>query len=187
MSTKQKVSDRTFIDVNGNEVDSMEQATGARYTLVQAGKSFDVQLGQAGAMPTMFAIFGFWTKIGNVANTTLNDKDDPGTHEDAASDIQEFLDGVTAGTWREAGTGAARGPKYDNAILAHVLFEQVTANAANGGKAAAGDLAHYAGRIEADKGYRAKVLANPAIKTGYFAELAKRGSTVPAPSVDGLV
>jgi len=178
---KQKVSDRTFIDAAGAEVDRMEEATGARYTLAQIGKSFDVQLGKPGELATMFGIFGFWTKIGNVANTTLNDKDDPGTPEDAAADIQEFLDAVQGGTWREAGTGAARGPKYDNSVLAHVLHEQLVA----GGKAQ-GDAAHYQGRIEADKGYRAKVLANPAVKTGYFAELAKRGSATPAPSVDGL-
>jgi len=184
---KQKVSDRTFIDANGAEVDRMEEATGARYTLAQIGKSFDVQLGKPGELATMFAIFGFWTKIGNVANTTLNDKDDPGTAEDAASDIQEFLDGVTAGTWREAGTGAARGPKYDNAILAHVLFEQILNSASKGGKPVTEELPYYQNRIETDKGYRAKVLANPAIKTGYFAELAKRGSTAPAPSVDSLV
>ena len=178
---RNKVSDRTFIDAQGNEVDRMEEATGARYTLVGLGKSFDVQLGEAGQLPTMFAIFGFWTKIGNVANTTLNDKDDPGTPEDAAADIQEFLDGVAAGTWREAGTGAGRGPKYDNAVIAHVLHEQLAAV----GKAQ-GEADHYQGRLESDKGYRAKVLANPAIKTGYFAELAKRGSTTAAPSVDGL-
>ena len=82
---RNKVSDRTFIDAQGNEVDRMEEATGARYTLTGIGKSFDVQMGEAGQLPTMFAIFGFWTKVGNVANTTLNDKDDPGTPEDAAS------------------------------------------------------------------------------------------------------
>ena len=63
---------------------------------------------------------------------------------------------MAGGTWREAGTGAARGPKYDNAILAHVLHEQLGRR-----QGAQATRPHYQGRIEADKGYRAKVLANP--------------------------
>jgi hypothetical protein len=190
---RRRVSDRSFINAKGEEVDHIHDATGARYTLVGLGKSFDVDCSDPalvgpGKPITMAAIFGIHTKVGNVANTTMNDKDDPGTVEDAAADIQDWLDGLMQGTWRETATGTARGPKYDNAILAHVLHGQImTAQRESGGLAPAGDAAHYEKRLGDDKGYRAKVLANPAIKTGYYAELAKRGATTTAPSVAGLV
>lgn len=180
---RQKVSERTFVDAGGVEVERMEQATGARYTLVTAGKSFDAQMGEAGKLATMFAIFGFWTKVGNVANTVLNDKDSPGTQDDAAEEIADFLAGVETGTWREAGEGATRGPKYDNNVLATVLVAAL-------GAAAKGDVAYYEARLadnkgEADvanKGYRSKVVARDDIKAAYWAEMAKRGVIKPAPA-----
>lgn len=185
---RQKVSDRTFIDAAGNEVEKMELASGARYTLVQAGKSFDLQIGDAGKAGTMFGIFGFWTKIGNVANTVLNDKDEPGTQDDAANEIADFLAGVETGTWREAGEGVGRGPKYDNAVLGAVLVAAL-------GAAAKGDAAYYAARLDdnkgekdaANKGYRSKVIARDDIKAAYWVEMEKQGKTKPAaPAADTL-
>lgn len=178
---RQKVSERTFIDAAGNEVDRMEQATGARFVLVPAGKTFDIQLGKAGDPATMFGVFGFWTKLGNVANTVLNDAKEPGTADDAAEEIGDFLAGVETGTWREVGEGAARGPKYDVGVLAEVLVAAL-------GAAAKGDAAYYAARLNdnkgevdpANKGYRSKVIARDDIKAAYWAEMAKRGQVKPA-------
>lgn len=178
---RQKVSDRAFIDSQGAEVDRMEQATGARYTLAEIGKSFDLQFGEAGQPSTMFAVFGFHTKVGNVANSVLNNKDDPGTADDAATEIADWLESVTQGTWREGGTGIARGPKYDNDVLGLVLHGMIAA------EKRAGDAAHYAAKIAADKGYRAKLLARDDVKTAYFAEMAKRGVARAEPvSIDSL-
>src|SRR5207244_3554658 len=114
--------------------------TGARFTLEGTGKSYDLQIGPAGAAATMFAVFGFWTKLGNVLNTVLNDKDSPGTPDEAAQEIDDFLAGATTGTWREAGEGVGRGPKYDNDILGSVLVTML-------GAAAKGDAAYYAARM----------------------------------------
>ena len=172
---RQKVSERTFIDPQGNEVERIELATGARYTLAGISKSFDAQIGPAGKLPTMFGIFGFWTKVGNVANTVLNDKDEPGSQEDAGAEIESFLASVQGGVWRELSEGVARGPKYDNAILAGVLVVAL-------GKAAKGDAAHYYERLESDKGYRAKVVARDDIKGAYWTEAAKRGITKTPPA-----
>jgi len=189
---RQRVSERTFIDATGNEVDRMEQATGARYTLVkQTGKDakgepiygaehvFDQQIGSAGALPTMFGIFGFWTKVGNVANSVLNDKDSPGTIDDAAMDIEDFIKQAETGVWREAGEGAARGPKYDNGLLGEVVVMVV-------GAAAKGDAAHYTARLAADKNYRAKVVARDDIRAKYREEAAKRGIAKPEVSAESL-
>jgi hypothetical protein len=182
-----RVSQRDFINANGEVVDRMEEATGARYTLVQAGKSFDLQFGEAGKPETMFAIFGFHTKVGNVANTVLNDSDSPGTPDDAAGAIGEWLESVNGGTWREAGEGTTRGPKYDNGILAEALVAVL-------GDKAKGDAGHYQARLDdnkgevdpANKGYRNKVVAQEAVKTKYWGLAAAKGITKPTASIDTI-
>lgn len=185
---REKRSERAFINAEGKEVERMEQATGARYTLgsgtsenFAAVRSFDIQLGEAGSPATMYAVFGFHTKIGNVANTVLNDKDEPGTVEDAAASIEEFMASVGGGVWREAGEGGVRGPKYDNAILAEALVRVL-------GSAAKGDVGHYQARLDdpkgevdsANKGYRAKVVAQDAVKAAYWQVAAEKGINKPA-------
>lgn len=200
MATRKRVSERTFIDASGNEVDRMEQATGARYSLVHSTgqdadgepiytplKQFDVQLGPAAAEATMYGVFGFWTKIGNVANTVLNDKDAPGSIEDAAAEIDDFMASVAGGVWREAGEAGARAPKYDTAILAEVLIKLL-------GDKAKGDIAYYKAKLNdskgeadpANKGYRAKVVSRDDIKAAYWRLAKERGITKPDAAVDSL-
>ena len=168
---RQKVSTRDFIDADGNVVDRMEQATGARYTLEQNGKAFDAQFGTAGSPETMFAIFGFHTKVGNVANTVLNDKDAPGTADDAAVEIEAFLESTGKGVWREPSESGPRGPKYDNAILAEAFISLL--------KQPKGDVAHYAARFANEKSYRAQVLVGEGVKDAYWKLAAARGLSTP--------
>lgn len=177
-SKRKRVSERSFIDSEGNEVERIEQATGARYKLVQNGKTFDVQLGNPGEAATMFAVFGAWTKIGNVANTVLNDKDEPGTPDDAAEEIEAFLANVDKGVWRELQEGAKRGPKYDKDVLAASLVEVLTA----AGKVN-GDVASYRERLD-DASYYAKVRANTDVMAAYHAAMREKGAA--GPSVDSL-
>lgn len=177
-SKRKRVSERSFIDANGAEVERIEQATGARYKLVDNGKVFDVQLGEAGAPATMFGVFGAWTKIGNVANTVLNDKDEPGDADSAAEEIEAFLANVEKGIWREVQEGSKRGPKYDKDVLASVLFAVLT----KAGKAT-GDVAGYRDRLD-DASYYAKVRANTDVMAAYHAEMRDRGAA--GPSVDSL-
>ncbi len=126
--------------------------------------------------------FGFVTKVGNVANSVLNG-DDPGSVDDAATDITEFLASIAKGVWREPGEGRARGPKYDKDLLASVLFEGRAAEKRVGKFA---DLATVREALE-DKSFYAKVRANAGAMAGYYAELAKRGGeAAPQASVDDL-
>lgn len=126
MAIKTRVSDRDFLGG-----DDIMKATGARYSLVQQdgvddkGKpkyvsveDFDFDFSQDGPAKTAFAIFGYHTKVGNVANTILNHKDAPGTLQDAANAIKEFIQGVKDGLWREPGVA---GPRYDVAVLAKAI------------------------------------------------------------------
>lgn len=111
-SSRKRVSKRDFLDADGNIADRMEEATGARYTLLDlqnGNREFDMQFGEAGQPATMFAIFGFHTKIGNVANTVLNDKNDPGSPADAAAEVEAFMQLAESGKWAErTGTVGAR-------------------------------------------------------------------------------
>lgn len=122
VAKRKSVSKRSFINSAGNEVDTIEEATGSRYVLLDpAGNhSFDYQCGEAGKLVTMAAIFGLQTKIGNVANTVLNDKDEPGTPADAAAAIKEWLTQVEGGTWAERTTGGP-GARVDKPALAGAI------------------------------------------------------------------
>jgi len=126
-SDRKKVSERDYIDVNGKPVAKMEDATGSRYSLgtmqgdkFVVAKSWDLQFGESGRDTTMYGILGFHTKLGNVANTVLNDKDAPGTVDDAVVAINEFTAGTANGDWATAGGGIGA-PKYDPAIVAQAI------------------------------------------------------------------
>lgn len=128
-TTKRKaVSKRAYLLPSGEVAERMEEASGARYTLLggAAGNvDFDQQLGEAGKLTTMFAIFGFHTKVGNVANTVLNDKSDPGSPDDAADTIREFIADAGNGTWAERTGGV--GVKIDKDQLAGAIVDAYAA------------------------------------------------------------
>ena len=120
MATKQKVSEREYLDSQGNTVERIELATGARYSIGQkvgddfkVTKSFDAQFGGPAELSTMCAVLGFHTKCGNVANTVLNDKDAPGSIDDAAAAIAEFITLAESGKWAERVGGGGGGLRYD--------------------------------------------------------------------------
>lgn len=122
---RKTVSKRDFIDVNGATVDKIEEATGARYTLLRGNedgtdRNFDVQVGEAGKLASMAAIFGLHTKIGNVANTVLNDATEPGTPVDAAAAVAEWLAQVDGGVWAER-AGGIGGQRIDKDALAGAI------------------------------------------------------------------
>ena len=129
MSTKQKVSEREYLDSQGNTVERIELATGARYSIGQkmgdgpftVTKSFDAQFGSPAQLGTMCAILGFHTKCGNVANTVLNDKDAPGSIDDAAVAIAEFVDAANGGKWAERVGGGGGGLRYDVDAMAAAI------------------------------------------------------------------
>jgi hypothetical protein len=131
----------------------------------------------------MFAQFGFVTKVGNVANSVLNG-DDPGTPEDAAADIEEFLAGLAMDppVWREPGEGRARGPKYDKDVLASVLYEGRSAEKRTGDWA---DVATIRARLD-DKSFYAKVRNNAGAMASYYKAMAERGAAAQTATVDDL-
>lgn len=121
-STRKQVSKRDFV---GGE--DMESAKGGSYQLLgEGGKTFTYNHGENANADRMFAIFGFHTKVGNVANTVLNDKDNPGSPADAGEAIAEFLSAVADGTWAERSGGV--GVKIDKDALAGAYVDYCAAN-----------------------------------------------------------
>ncbi len=127
---RKTVSKRDYIDVSGTAMDTIEEASGSRYVLLDpAGNhTFDVDCTDAklfgvGKLLTMAAIFGLQTKIGNVANTVLNDKDEPGTPADAAAAVKEWIAQASSeqgAVWAERTTGGP-GVRVDKAALAGAI------------------------------------------------------------------
>lgn len=135
------------------------------------------------AARAMMAQFGFVTKVGNVANSVLNG-DEPGTPDDAAADIREFLAGLALDPpqWREPGEGRARGPKYDKDVLAQVLYEGRSADKRTGEWA---DVATIRARLD-DKSFYAKVRNNAGAMAAYYKAMAEKGADAQTASVDDL-
>jgi hypothetical protein len=183
MGKRIKRSDRYVIDSNGDEVDRMELASGAGYSLVSSDgtsiKDFERQFGKPADSTTMHACLGWWTKLGNVANTVLNDKADPGTTDDAALAITEHVELTEKGIWVEKTEAVARGPKYDKDIMAGALLAILTAS-----NKAQGDLANYRARLD-DKAYAAKVRARTDVMAQYYKDLeAKKAESKPQADLD---
>lgn len=176
-STRKQVSKRLFIDAQGNEVDRIEEASGGRYLLLapSGNKAFDRQFGTPGKLDTMCGIFGFHTKVGNVANTVLNDKDEPGTPDDAAAEIEAWLKQADGGTWAERAAGGV-GARIDKDALAGAIV--AVAEAA--GKTA--DYAKIRDRLENEPQYVKAARQVPEVAAEYATRVGK-----PTKSVDDLL
>lgn len=174
-SKRKQVSKRSFLLADGKEAEKIEEATGARYTLLapSGNKDFDQQFGDAGKFATMCAIFGFQTKVGNVANTVLNDKDEPGTPDDAAAAIEEFITKASAtdAVWAERTTGGV-GARIDKDALAGAIVAVAGAS----GKVA--DYAKIRDRLETDAQYVRAARQVPAVATEYATRVGKANKTI---------
>jgi len=182
-SSRKKVSQRAYLTGDNSKSVGPAADGAVEYQLLNTGgevhKTFRFDPTSPGGH--MFAQFGFVTKVGNVANSVLNG-DEPGSIDDAATDIEEFLQSIANGTWREPGESRARGPKYDKAVLAYVLFAGRSAEKRTGEWA---DEATVLARLE-DKSFYAKVRNNAAAMAAYHAEMAKRGESAGTKTVDDL-
>lgn len=170
--TRKQVSKRGFL-LGNNPVDKIEEADGASYTLLDPNGNHDIvsgELGQPGKFATMCAIFGFHTKVGNVANTILNDKDEPGTPADAKAAIAEFIESANDGTWAERAGGV--GAKVDKDALCNAIVTVATA----GGKQV--DQAAIRQKLEDDPAYVRKARQVPAVATEYSKLVGKSTKTI---------
>ena len=160
-----------FIVQGGAEADSIETATGIRYTDLASGKSFEYF--PDGKALTMLALFGAKTKATNETSRVRNGKNGGVSNSiEELEALDEVFESITNGIWREKAEGGG-GSRTDKALLAAVLIELL-------GAGAKGDVAHYTSRFESDKAYMQKVL-----KSDAGTEYRKRAGKV-GPAVDTL-
>jgi hypothetical protein len=171
------VSNREFLKADGSIADRMEESDGARYTLLDPAGNHDLDyiFGKNPNADKWFANFGFHTKVGNVANTVLNDKDEPGTPSEAANAIREFLAGIASGIWAAERTGGVA-QRIDKDALAG----SIVAVAEAAGKVA--DYQKIRDKLESDPQYVRAARQVPAVATEYATRVGK-----PAKSVDDLL
>jgi hypothetical protein len=172
-SKRKQVSKRLFLKLDGTEADRIEEATGARYTLLDpaGNQNFDQQFGAAGKLVTMCAIFGFHTKVGNVANTVLNDKDEPGDAKQAGEAIADFIKQAESGTWAERAAGGV-GARIDKDALAGAIVEVAQA----AGKTA--DYAKIRAKLEEDPQYVRAARQVPDVATAYATRVGKATKSI---------
>lgn len=164
--SKRRIATREWINADGEKVPTgSADVAGVRYTYLATGGSVEWRYGVNDQLDRQFAAMGAVTKLGNIVNTITND--DAYDGRDPVPEVVKWLEEATAGQWREAGDGLARGPKYDKAVLATVIVTLLAGQAA-------GDYAHYLAKLD-DKSYYAKVRANTKVMAAYHAEMAKRG------------
>lgn len=176
---RKQVSKRSFL-FDGKEVDKIEEANAARYTLLVPSGNVDLDspvFGEPGKLATMCAIFGFHTKVGNVANTVLNDKDDAGTPEDAAAEIKEFLAKAESGTWAERTSGGV-GARIDKDALASAIVAVALAGGAITAAQEGDTYAKVRDRLEKEPAYVRGARGVPDVAREYATRVGKATKTV---------
>ena len=176
---RKDVSDRAFLSfANGvaTVVDKMEQANGARYTLKDYDKTLggdrdiDYDFSVDSPFKTFCAILGYGTKVGNVANTIVNDKSEPGTFLDAFNAIQEFIAAASDPTdpvWAERVGGV--GAKVDLDALVEAYFEAAAAT----GKTPKSSKSELRAKFEKSKELVRDVRHAPEVLAAYTRRVSK--------------
>lgn len=168
-SSRKRISKREYFDAAGEKSGGPAEGGKVVYTILNDDKTALQEFTRSGSMLEQF---GFVTKVGNVANTVLNGET-PGTREEAAAEIEAWLEDLDNGQWREP--GQARAPKWNKDILAASLHEAL-------GATAKGEVDHYRKRLD-DKAFFGKVVnpVRPDVKAIYDRRLEESGVKVAAP------
>jgi hypothetical protein len=172
---RKEVSKRSFLNVDSSEAESIDAATGARYELLAPSGNIvlDYKFGDDSDFDRKCALFGYHTKIGNVANTVLNDKDEPGSPQDAAAAIREFIQKAQGadGVWADKTGGV--GARVDKDALADSIHAVGTA----AGKAVK-PVAEIRARLESDQAYLRMARQVPEVAAEYATRVGKVAKTV---------
>jgi hypothetical protein len=160
-----QIATHEFIDATGAVQETIELATGIKYTDKATGESFVYQIPDAvaGSPLTMLAVFGAKTKATNSASAARQARDRDATF--SQTDVEYvnavFADIVT-GQWEKPSEGSKREPKYDLDILTGVICDVI--------KAATGkeqDPAKLREKLETDLKYRRGAVARQDVQDAY--------------------
>jgi len=130
---RKAIAKRLWIDANGNEVETVEDATGVSYefigrtknnvTVPADGKSFSIQFrDMSPKMKDMLAGFGAHTLMGNITNTWLGEKGEKSPR--ACDAVSDRFDLLQSGTWVDR---TREGFKIDIPTLAQAWINVVIA------------------------------------------------------------
>lgn len=173
-SNKVKRSEQEFVDANGNEVDTADEATGLEYTLVGSADSLVYQYGQNPNHDRMYAVFGFGTLATNEASQ-VRQNDKKASASDQMAAVRERHDLIGTGVWVDRKReGVTR--LFDKAILASIIAESAAAR----GKTV--DEAKILAKLESNAAWYADCQRNPEYIAAYRERQGK-----PAKSVDDLL
>lgn len=177
-SKRKSVSKRGWLNSAKEPVDAHEAVIG-RYALRMSGegdgavfKDFDRDFSAiANVGDRMLAIFGWHTKAGNVANTVLNDKEEPGSPEQAGEAIEGFATMLDEGQWGEERVGGV-GAKIDRDALAEAVVR------AFGEAGRTVDKAALRQQLEDKPAMIAQYRSVPQIRQHYEAIVGKAGKSL---------
>lgn len=162
---REQIATHEFIDATGAVQESIESATGIKYTDKATGKSFVYQIPNAvaGSPLTMLAVFGAKTKATNSASAArqARDRDSTFTQDDIEYVTAVFAD-IQPGQWEKPGEGSKREPKYDLNVLTQVICDII---ATATGKQQ--DPAKLREKLETDLKYRRGALARQDVRDAY--------------------
>ncbi len=166
---KRKQVSKRVLMTGGAEAESMDDADGANYILLDSAGNHDFpyRFGDDEAFDRKCAIFGYLTKIGNVANTVLNDKEEPGSASDAAQEIREWIAGKVWAARSEGGGGT----RIDKDALAAAYVEWAAEQGVEK------DIAKVREALEDSPQTVRKLRADPAIRAKYDARVGKAPAT----------
>ena len=162
-SSRGKVSNRIYIDAQGQEVDSPVEALGAKYeSLTEAGAAAVALFEGEGenVLPKEavygLAAFGFLTLAGNQTNTVRNGDPKEGQPQTEKEALDRFLANLLAGNWT-----SARGETEPGiTLLAEAIARAKQAE--DGKERQVKDVAEWL--KGQDKEFKKKLRARPAIK-----------------------
>lgn len=176
---KRKTANHELLNAAGEVVETEEEATGIRYTLVENNQSFDYQSGmEPGSAATMLTVFGAKTLCTNESSAIRNNPKGAGSADEQIDAVRERFALLTTGKWVDR-TREGVGAKVDKDVFANAICNVlVAAGVYTAEQVQSEKMAEQRQRLE-DPAYLKKARARP----DFAAEYGKLRGNAPA-SID---
>jgi hypothetical protein len=167
---KARVAKHELLSSTGEIVETEEEATGIRYTLVANNQSFDFQSGmKAGERNTMLVLFGAKTLATNESSAMRNSTKGEATPDEQIDAVRERFALLETGKWVDR-TREGVGAKIDLDALANAMCNVMVAEGKyTEADVSGGKLAATRQRLEDDKPWARKARQH----SSFAAEYAK--------------
>jgi len=175
---KRAVAKHELLNSTGEVVETEEEATGIRYTLLANSQAFDYQSGlTAGTRETMLCIFGAKTLATNETSAARNNTKGSASPDEQIDAVRERFAVLETGKWVDR-TREGVGAKVDPDALAEAICSVLVAEGKmTDADIAAGYKARVRAKIEDDKVYARKARTMPAVASAYSALVGRTTAT----------